>query len=109
MHTSVMQACKPGISEQFLMGLAEGISLQEGNGPSFQIILTQHGEIFHNLDHNVDLQKGRLLLMDAGAENSMHYCSDSTRTMPVCVQFTTRQQEIYEIVLKGNMTGIDMV
>ncbi|MDD4395256.1 MAG: aminopeptidase P N-terminal domain-containing protein, partial [Bacteroidales bacterium] len=49
MHTSVMQACKPGISEQFLMGLAEGISLQEGNGPSFQIILTQHGEIFHNL------------------------------------------------------------
>lgn len=109
MHTSVMQACKPGISEQFLMGLAEGISLQEGNGPSFQIILTQHGEIFHNLDHNVDLQKGRLLLMDAGAENSMHYCSDSTRTMPVGGQFTSRQQEIYEIVLKGNMTGIDMV
>lgn len=109
MHTSVMHACKTGVSEQHLVGLAEGISLQNGNGPSFQIILTQHGEIFHNLDHNVDLQKGRLLLMDAGAESLMNYCSDSTRTMPVGGQFTQKQKEIYEIVLKGNMTGIDMV
>ncbi|MDD4395377.1 MAG: aminopeptidase P family protein [Bacteroidales bacterium] len=109
MHSTVIKSCKLGVSEQYLMGLAEGISLQKGNGPSFQIILTQHGEIFHNLDHNVDLQKGRLLLMDAGAENPMNYCSDTTRTMPVGGKFTSKQQDIYEIVLKGNMCGIDMV
>src|SRR5574344_2534893 len=38
MHSTVIKSCKLGVSEQYLMGLAEGISLQKGNGPSFQII-----------------------------------------------------------------------
>lgn len=109
MHTSVMKACRPGISEQSLVGLAEGSALSKGNGTSFPIILTQHGEIFHNTDHNVDLEAGKLLLMDAGVEGAMHYCSDYTRTYPVTGKFTTQQREIYELVYAGNMLGISMV
>ena len=57
--------------------------------------------------HNGILQKGNMLLMDAGAEGLMNYCSDYTRTLPVNGRFTTKQQEIYEIVLKANLDAID--
>src|SRR5690625_7885499 len=34
-----------------------------------------------------------------GAENQMHYASDITRTFPVNHTFSSRQKEIYQIVL----------
>ncbi len=107
MHTAVMHHCVPGVPERELAGMAEGIALSYGNGISFPVILSQHGETLHNHLHNGILQEGNMLLMDAGAEGLMNYCSDYTRTMPVGGKFTTKQQEIYEIVLKANMDAID--
>lgn len=107
MHTAVMRRCVEGASERELAGLAEGIALSYGNGISFPVILSQHGETLHNHLHNGILQKGNMLLMDAGAEGLMNYCSDYTRTLPVGGRFTTKQQEIYEIVLKANLDAID--
>ena len=107
MHMAVMQRCMPGASEHELAGLAEGIALSYGNGISFPVILSQHGETLHNHLHNGTLQAGNMLLMDAGAEGLMNYCSDYTRTLPVGGKFTTKQQEIYEIVLKANLDAID--
>ena len=107
MHTAVMHRCVAGASERELAGMAEGIALSFGNGISFPVILSQHGETLHNHLHNGILQEGNMLLMDAGAEGLMNYCSDYTRTMPVGGKFTTKQQEIYEIVLKANLDAID--
>lgn len=107
MHTAVMRRCVAGTPELELAGLAEGITLQYGNGVSFPVILSQHGETLHNHGHEAILQKGNMLLMDAGAENLMNYCSDNTRTLPVDGHFTQKQQEIYEIVLKANMDCIN--
>lgn len=107
MHTAVMHRCHEGESEHELAGLAEGIALSYGNGISFPVILSQHGETLHNHIHNGILKAGNMLLMDAGAEGLMNYCSDYTRTMPVNGKFTTKQQEIYEIVLKANMDAIN--
>ena len=42
------------------------------------------------------------MLTDAGAETSMNYCSDFTRTVPVGGKFSTRQKDIYNIVLACN-------
>ncbi len=109
MHTTVQRNCKVGGSEHRLVGLADGVATGYGNGISFGIILSQHGEIFHNADHNVKLKSGKLLLMDAGIEGLMNYCSDYTRTFPVNGKFTEKQRNIYEIVLKANMAGIKMV
>lgn len=106
MHTEVMKNCHVGKTEQELFGIAEGITLSYGNGVSFPIILSQHGETLHNHNHNQVLEEGKLLLMDAGAENAMNYCSDNTRTFPVNGKFTQKQKEIYEIVLKANIEGI---
>lgn len=44
-----------------------------------------------------------MLLVDAGAESTMNYCSDFTRTMPVNGKFSQKQREIYEIVLAANL------
>lgn len=108
MHTEVMKNCRVGKTEQELFGIAEGITLSYGNGVSFPIILSQHGETLHNHNHNQVLEDGKLLLMDAGAENLMNYSSDNTRTFPVNGKFTPKQKAIYEIVLKANVEGINV-
>lgn len=107
MHTAVMRRCVAGQSEQELAGMAEGISLSFGNGISFPVILSQHGETMHNHLHTETLKAGNMLLMDAGAEGLMNYCSDYTRCLPINGKFTAKQQEIYEIVLKANLSAID--
>jgi Xaa-Pro aminopeptidase len=106
MHTTVMKYCKPGVGERLLFGIAEGTALGLGNGPSFPIILSQNGQTLHNHDHSLILKEGRLLVMDAGAENVMNYCSDHTRTLPVSGTFSTLQKEIYETVYQANMAAI---
>jgi Xaa-Pro aminopeptidase len=106
MHKMVMKLCKPGVTERELFGMAEGIALSMGNGTSFPIILSQNGQTLHNHDHGLTLEAGRLLLMDAGVENEMNYCSDHTRTLPVSGTFSARQKEIYETVYQANMAAI---
>jgi Xaa-Pro aminopeptidase len=106
MHTLVMKHCKAGVTERELFGMAECVALGMGNGPSFPIILSQNGQTLHNHNHNLILENGRLLVMDAGAENVMNYCSDHTRTLPVSGKFSAMQKEIYETVYQANMAAI---
>lgn len=99
MHTAAQQLCKPGESEQHIAGVMEGIALSYGSGLSFPTILTQHGEVLHNHKPNHILEDGKLMLVDAGAENNEGYCSDHTRTSPVSGKFSQRQKEVYQIVV----------
>jgi Xaa-Pro dipeptidase len=50
-----------------------------------------------------------LLLCDAGAESLLHYASDITRTTPVGGKFSTKQKDIYEIVLTAQKNAINMI
>jgi Xaa-Pro aminopeptidase len=54
------------------------------------------------------LQKGRMLVVDAGCETSMHYASDLTRTTPVGLRFNERQKAVYEAVLQANLKTIEV-
>ena len=83
MHTAAMRLCKPGIKEQYIAGVLDGIAASYGSMTSFATILTQHGETLHNHDHSHILEPGRMMLTDAGAERVTNYCSDHTRTVPV--------------------------
>lgn len=105
MHVTVMKMAQPGVMEQKIAGTIEGIAIAGGTMPSFPIILTQHGETLHNHSHDGVLEKGNLILTDAGAESLSHYASDFTRTIPVGGKYTRKQREIYEIVLAANNTG----
>lgn len=108
MHTYVMRNARPQMLEQELAGAIEGIAISAGGNVSFPVILSINGQTLHNPFHNNLLEEGRLLLTDAGAETSMNYCSDITRTIPVSAQFTQQQKEVYQIVLDANMKVIDL-
>ena len=77
MHTAAMRLCKPGVSEQYIAGVLEGIAASYGSKTSFATILTQHGETLHNHDHSHTLEVGRMMLTDCGAERISSYCSDN--------------------------------
>ncbi len=108
MHVAAMRMAQPGTWEQKIAGTIEGISLAGGGMTSFPIILSQNGETLHNHDHSQLLQEGKLMLCDAGAESLLHYASDFTRTTPVGGKFTTKQREIYEIVLAANNKATEL-
>ncbi|MDR2882423.1 MAG: aminopeptidase P family protein [Alistipes sp.] len=108
MHTLAMSMCHPGVTEREIAGAIEGVSLKHGWGVSFHPIVSQHGETLHNHNHSGVLETGRLLLVDAGAEATSGYASDFTRTIPVGGTFTSRQRDIYEIVLAANNLAFDI-
>ena len=108
MHVIAMRMAKAGTPEQEIAGSIEGIALAGGNSTSFTTILTQNGETLHNHSHDQILQKGKLMLCDAGAESLSHYASDYTRTVPVGGKFSQRQREIYDIVLAANNTATSL-
>ena len=109
MHRAAMAATRPGLRESDIAGTIQGIALSAGRAQAFNPIVTVHGEVLHNSSSDNVLESGRLLLNDSGAESPMHYASDITRTYPVDGKFTTRQAEIYQIVLDTQIAAIDMI
>lgn len=106
MHLAVMRGAKPGVREQELAGIAEGIAVSHGGGLSYPVILSINGHILHNHDHGNILKAGDLLLGDFGAETAGRYAGDITRTIPVGGAFSARQKDIYQIVLNAEMEAI---
>ena len=49
------------------------------------------------------------MLMDAGAENVMNYCSDNTRTMPVGGEFSPLQRDVYGVLVSAFEHGIEQI
>lgn len=109
MHTRAMQMAKPGVVERDIAGAIEGISLALGSGVSFPPIVSKNGQTLHNHYHGNTLKQGDLLLCDAGAESLLNYASDITRTTPVGGKFSSKQKDIYEIVLTAQKNAINMI
>lgn len=99
MHTTAMSLAHPGVTEQYIDGVLQGIAQSYGSQVSFANIVTMHGEVMHGNPTPSPLEAGRLLLVDAGAETNEHYCSDNTRTTPIGGKFTSKQKDIYNIVV----------
>jgi len=98
MHTTAMRLVRPGVTEKYIGAMVSAAAYARGAMPSFPTIFSQHGEIMHGNPSLAELEAGRLVLCDAGAETMMNYCSDNTRTMPVSGRYTQRQLDIYSIV-----------
>lgn len=110
MHTTSMRmAAKPGRVEREIAGTIEGISLAKGGPVSFPIILSVRGETLHNHHHDNIIEVGQMMVTDCGAETTMHYASDITRTVPVGGKFNDRQKPVYQAVLDANMAAIEAI
>ncbi len=109
MYLAAMARTRPGLYERDIVGEIEGIALAHGCQTAFPTILTINGQILHNHYHGNKLEKGRLLVIDAGASSALGYASDITRTIPVSGEFSPRQRSIYEVVLRGQLKAIEMI
>ncbi len=107
MQLKAAQLANEGMSETEIAGIIHGLALSAGGNLAFPTILTINGQILHNHSQGNILKKGQMLLCDCGAETSMHYGGDLTRTTPVDKQFSTRQKEIYEIVVQAHEAAIE--
>ncbi len=108
MNLLAMKHARPGLLEREIYGPVEGMALAMGNGVSFPVILSVHGETLHNHHHENIMNDGDILVMDSGAESELHYASDITRSFPVNGKFSDKQKDIYNIVLESQLKAIEM-
>jgi Xaa-Pro aminopeptidase len=109
MHVTAMKMAFPGIYEREIAGKIEGISLAHGNPVPFPVILSINGQTLHNHYHGNRLEKGKIMVTDAGSESDLHYASDITRSVPVGGKFTSMQKDIYSIVLHALNQSIESI
>jgi len=107
MHFAAMRYAKPGMTEAQVAAKVHEVALAAGGDISFPIIATINGQTLHNHYHGNTIKEGDLFLLDAGAENKLHYAGDMSSTFPVSQKFTERQIEIYQIALNAHNAAID--
>jgi Xaa-Pro aminopeptidase len=108
-HVEAMKMALSGTKEYEIAGHIESTMLKNNCSSAYGIICSVRGEVLHNEHYNNSLKKGQLLLIDAGAENPMHYASDITRTTPVDGKFNEQQKSIYTIVYNALTKSIDSI
>jgi Xaa-Pro aminopeptidase len=109
MQMTAMKISKPGMYEREVAGIMNGIAIARGGDLAFPIILSVHGETLHNHGHGNKMKRGDIVVNDSGAESSLHYAGDITRTFPVSGKFTSSQREIYQLVLQAQKKSIEMI
>jgi len=109
MQLAVIKHTKPGIKEYQLVAKALETAAAANCRLGYPAIITTHGQTLHTHYYGNTLQEGRMVLCDIGAENAMHYGGDLTRTFPVGHSFTSRQKELYEVVLNAMDHAISML
>lgn len=107
MQTTAMRMSAPGVYERQVAAEMERIVLSHGGRLSFPTIFSIHGETLHNHSHGNRMSAGDIAVNDSGAETSLGYASDITRTIPVSGTFSQRQREIYAIVLESQTRAIE--
>ncbi len=107
----VISRLKTAKSERELEGVFFTRARVEGNDVGYSSIVASgaHACTLHWNKNNGKIQKGDLLLLDAGIEGNSLYTADITRTLPISGKFTTEQLEIYELVLAAQRAGLKEV
>ncbi|KAI8325641.1 hypothetical protein GQ54DRAFT_295243 [Martensiomyces pterosporus] len=112
---SIMQGCKPGLSESALQGYFQSACQQalvdeEGGRivadrsaltrPAYVPVFAsgEHALCMHYVQNSGPVRDGDLILVDAGAEYAS-YASDVTRTFPVNGRFSAPQRDLYSALL----------
>ena len=99
MHLAAMQTAKVGMKEYEVVANIQKVVLENHSSNSFTTICSIHGETLHNHHYGNTLESGKMLLVDCGAKTSSGYCGDMTTTYPVDAKFTSKQAEIYNILI----------
>ncbi|MBW5290335.1 MAG: Xaa-Pro aminopeptidase [Candidatus Ruthia sp. Asou_11_S2] len=109
-HQLAMQAIQPNMFEFEVQSIFDG-HFTKNNAQHAYTPIVAGGEnacVLHYIENNKKLNKGDLVLIDAGAEVDC-YASDITRTFPVSGQFSRAQKQIYQIVLDAQINAINTI
>lgn len=108
-HKAGMAATPGAKIEAAVRGAMEGTIVAQNMTFAYPSIVTVHGEVLHNEQYHHPLQPGDLLLADVGAETSLGWASDVTRTWPVTGKFSPTQRDVYDVVLAAHDACIDKI
>jgi Xaa-Pro aminopeptidase len=107
MHLKAYSMARPGVKESEIAAAVEEIACRDGQTLAFPTIATVQGQVLHNHGFIHTLQAGDIFLLDAGAENNLHYAGDLSSSMPVSETFSERQALIYNIHLASFQAAVD--
>jgi Xaa-Pro aminopeptidase len=109
-HRSIMETIEPGQYEYQVKAEIEYIFTQHNCDNGFNPIVGSgpNATYLHYPFYDRKLEDGDLILIDVGARCN-HYTADVTRTIPVNGKFSTAQRELYELVLKGQEAGLEII
>ena len=107
-HRAALKAIHPGVTEREISALMQYEFGKRGcERPAYAPIVGSgfNSTVLHYSQDSGTMQSGDVVVMDVAGEYSM-YASDITRTAPVSGKFSTRQREIYDIVLGAQEAAI---
>ena len=100
MHLTAMKNVKPGMKGYELVALLECAAKKHNATTSFHTICTTNGQILHNHFHGNEFKDGDIVLLDCGARLGNGYCGDMTTVFPVSGEFTSRQKDLYSLLIE---------
>jgi Xaa-Pro aminopeptidase len=101
-HKAGMAATPKARIEAGIRAAMESAIVSQNMTCAYPSIVTVQGEVLHSEHYHNVLQAGDLLLADVGAETSMGWAADVTRTWPVSGKFSATQRAIYDVVLAAH-------
>jgi len=107
-HVAALKAIHPGVSEREIQALMQYEYQRRGCERSAYAPIVGSGfnsTVLHYSADSATMQSGDVVVMDVAGEYSM-YASDITRTAPVNGHFSSRQREIYNIVLGAQQAAM---
>ncbi len=110
-HRAAWRRAAPGLYEYQIAATMAAVYAEAGCERSAYAPIVGSGPnsvSLHYSRNSRQMDGGEVLLMDVAAECA-GYASDVTRTIPVNGKFTSRQREIYEIVLGAQKAAIAAV
>ncbi len=98
----VMRFVKPGVMENEIEAeIIHEFIRKRATGHAYSPIIASGANacVLHYIDNNQPCNAGDVILMDFGAEYA-NYAADLTRCVPVSGEFTERQRDVYNAVLR---------
>ncbi len=100
---NMLSHMKPGMKEYEIEAYYDFVLKSNGvKTPAFTTIAAtgKNACYMHYMENDATTKDGDLILFDLGAQYDL-YCADVSRTYPVNGKFTSRQRDLYNVVLKG--------
>ncbi len=98
----VLRYVKPGVMEfEIEAEIIHEFTRKRANGHAYTPIIASgpNACVLHYNDNNQECKAGDVILLDFGAEYA-NYAADLTRCVPVSGEFTQRQRDVYNAVLR---------